>query len=99
MKQTPIAWFDRFGKEIKSHDFTQAQVDHTLFFKHSQDGKITIFVVCVDDIILIGDNIDEMESLKGILAKEFEIKEQTRSFGLTKETHPRPLEGNWDVRV
>ncbi|RVW80771.1 hypothetical protein CK203_050703 [Vitis vinifera] len=78
----------RFGKEIKSHDFTQAQVDHTLFFKHSQDGKITIFIVCIDDIILIGDNIGEMENLKGILAKEFEIKEQTRNFGLTKEIYP-----------
>ena len=29
----------------------------------------------VDDIILIGNDLDEMERLKGVMAREFEIKD------------------------
>ena len=35
-----------------------------LFVKHSSDQKITILIVYVDDIILIGDNFEEMEEIK-----------------------------------
>ena len=28
-----------------------------MFFKHSKDGKISILIVYVDDIILIGDDV------------------------------------------
>ena len=37
------------------------------FFKHSQHGKKTILIVYVDDIILTGDDIEEIERLKKIL--------------------------------
>ncbi|KAK2968930.1 hypothetical protein RJ640_013461 [Escallonia rubra] len=49
--------------------------DHTMFTRHSTDGKIAILVVYVDDIILTGDDIVEMERLKQCLASEFEIKD------------------------
>ncbi|KAK3027903.1 hypothetical protein RJ639_040280 [Escallonia herrerae] len=42
---------------------------------HSTNGKIVILIVYVDDIILTGDNIAEMERLKQCLASEFEIKD------------------------
>ena len=46
-----------------------------MFYKHLVDGKISILIVYVDDIILIGDDIDRMEKLKGVLANEFEVKD------------------------
>ena len=46
-----------------------------MFYKHSGDNKIVILIVYVDDIILTDDNIMELEKLKGVLAKEFEIKD------------------------
>ena len=46
-----------------------------MFFKHSTEGKIVILIVYVDDIILTGDDIEEMSRLKQSLAKEFEIKD------------------------
>ncbi|KAK2975560.1 hypothetical protein RJ640_011573 [Escallonia rubra] len=39
------------------------------------DGKRTILIVYVDDIILTGDDYEEMNRLKIILTKEFEIKD------------------------
>ena len=45
-----------------------------MFFKHSQDGKISILIVYVDDIILIGDVVREMNRLKTSISSTFEIK-------------------------
>ena len=36
---------------------------------------MTILLVYVDDIIVIGDDFEELQNLKGKLAKKFEIKE------------------------
>lgn len=36
--------------------------------------QIAILIVYVDDIVLTGDNKEEMDNLKRSLAKEFEIK-------------------------
>ena len=75
LKQSPKAWFERFTRTIKGYDFTQWQTNHTLFFWHSSNGKITILIVYVDDIILTGNDLEEMERLKDVMAREFEIKD------------------------
>lgn len=41
----------------------------------SGEGKITILMVYVDDIIIIGDDNEEMKKIKQMMAKEFEVKE------------------------
>ena len=60
---------------MKSHCYTHSQVDHTVFFKHSCEGKITILIIYVDDTILTNDDSLEIERLKGLLARDFEIKD------------------------
>ena len=68
LKQSPRALFDRFAKVIKNQGYQQGQSNHTMFFKQSNDGRRTILIVYVDDIILTGDNIGEVERLKNVLA-------------------------------
>lgn len=51
------------------------QTDHTMFIKHSEDGKTTVLIVYVDDIILTGSDLAKMDLLKKSLAIEFEIKD------------------------
>ena len=46
-----------------------------MFYKHSNDNEIVILIVYVDNVILTGDNIMKLEKLKGLLAKEFQIKD------------------------
>ncbi|RVW86325.1 Retrovirus-related Pol polyprotein from transposon RE1 [Vitis vinifera] len=75
LKQSPRAWFDRFAKVIKNQGYQQGQSDHTMFFKQSNDGRITILIVYVDDIILTGDDTGQVERLKKVLATEFEVKD------------------------
>ena len=47
----------------------------TIFYKHLNEGKVVILIVYVDDIVLTGDDCNELEKLKGKLDEEFEIKD------------------------
>lgn len=75
LKQSSRAWFEWFGNVVKRHDFWQSQADHTLFFKHSTKGKIVILIVYINDIIMIGVDLFEINKLKNKLETEFDIKD------------------------
>ena len=75
LKQSPRAWFEKFGKVVRRFGYNQSQGDHTLFFKHSSGGKKAILIVYVDDIIMTGDDIEEMGRLKQLFAQEFEVQD------------------------
>lgn len=74
LEQSPRAWFERFGKAIKS-GYGQSQADHTMFYENSPEGKVTTLIVYAADILLTGDDHNELERLKVRLAGEFEIKD------------------------
>ncbi|RVX14784.1 Retrovirus-related Pol polyprotein from transposon RE1 [Vitis vinifera] len=58
---------------MKKYGFQQSNSDHTLFLKHRQ-GKLTALIVYVDDMIITGDNSEEIARLQEQLASEFEMK-------------------------
>ena len=64
-----LSWFERFKGTIKKRGCSQGQSDHTLSIKHSHNGKVAIFIVYVDDIILTRNYDEEIIKLKEILAK------------------------------
>ncbi|KAI5323321.1 hypothetical protein L3X38_032393 [Prunus dulcis] len=59
---------------MKDYGFKQSQADHTLFIKHGGD-KITMLIMCVDDMVAIGNDAGEIEELQSYWAKEFEMKD------------------------
>ncbi|RVW94907.1 Retrovirus-related Pol polyprotein from transposon RE1 [Vitis vinifera] len=75
LKQSPRAWFDRFTKAVLKLGYKQGQADHTLFVKKSHTGKMAILIVYVDDIILSGNDMEELQNLKKYLSEEFEVKD------------------------
>ena len=54
--------------------YKQGQTNHTLFIKLEANGRRTILIVYVDDIIISGDSILEIENLKEQLRTAFEVK-------------------------
>ena len=64
LKQSPRAWFDRFTRVLRRDGYTQCQSNHTLFIKHLADGKLTVFIVYADDIVLTRNCEEEMVHLK-----------------------------------
>lgn len=75
LKQSLRAWFECFGKAVKSCGYCQSHADYTMFYKHNKEGKVAILIVYMDDIILTGDDIEELKRLKKKLATAFEIKD------------------------
>ena len=93
-------------KYLKQDGYSQTQADHVLLVKHFTDGRITILIVYVDDILLTGNHEGEMRRLKMLLSKEFEIKdlghlkyflgdgsgtEQQRNFNISMQVCSRSL--------
>ena len=74
LKQSPHAWFNRFSKSLHYQEYTQANSDHMLFYKHRNE-KVTILIVYMDDIILTSNDKGERERLKEKLALEFKMKD------------------------
>lgn len=58
---------------MKSYGYSQSNADHTLFYKSSQ-GKISILIIYVDDMIITGDDQEEIQNLERRLSTEFEMK-------------------------
>ena len=74
LKQSPRAWFGKFSKTMLSAGYFQSEGDHTLFIKHSNDGKVALLIVYVDDIIITGSDKEEIQNLEKYLATSFDIK-------------------------
>ncbi|CAL2226490.1 unnamed protein product [Prunus armeniaca] len=74
LKQSPRAWFGRFTMAMKNNGFKQCNLDHTLFLKHRK-GKITSLIIYVDDIIITGNDKQEISQLQDYLATKFEMKD------------------------
>ena len=74
LKQSPRAWFGRFFQAMKTLGYHQCNGEHTLFFKGAQHGLITILIVYVDDIIITGNNLEEVKGLEEQLDKNFKVK-------------------------
>jgi Reverse transcriptase (RNA-dependent DNA polymerase) len=73
LKQSPQAWFGRFCNAMKDYEFEQSDSDHTLFFKRREE-KLTVLIIYVDDMIITGNDRDEIKRLEERLSKEFEMK-------------------------
>lgn len=73
LKQSPRAWFGRFSLAIRKYGFTQSNSNNTLFLKHRL-GNVTALIIDVDDMIITGDDIEEISRLQGQLATKFEMK-------------------------
>ena len=74
-KQSPRAWFGRYMKSMLRINYHPSQRDHTLFIKHNSFGKLMALIVYVDDIIVTGNDEEEIQRLKTYLSNEFEIKD------------------------
>ena len=74
LKQSPRAWLGTFTEVMKKFGYKQSNSDHTIFLK-KKEGNITCLIIYVDDMILTGDDEEEISQLKKNLFTEFEMKD------------------------
>lgn len=63
MEQSPWLWLGRSKKTMVCLGYNQIQRNHTLFFKLSQEGKLTILLIYVDDTNVTCDELIEIQKL------------------------------------
>ena len=58
---------------MRKKGFRKSNSDHTLFLKN-RNGKITDLIIYVDDMIITGNDDEEIIDLQKNLANEFKMK-------------------------
>jgi hypothetical protein len=74
LRQASRQWFSKLSNSLVSLGFRHSEYDHSLFTK-SQNGSFTALLVYVDDIILTGNSLSSIESVKNFLHATFKIKD------------------------
>lgn len=74
LKQASRSWNIRFDQAIKSFGFEQ-NLDEPCVYKRHQDKVVMFLVLYVDDILLIGNDVGVMSSVKVWLSSQFDMKD------------------------
>ncbi|GKE50558.1 ribonuclease H-like domain-containing protein [Tanacetum coccineum] len=74
LKQAPRQWNAKLTSALVECDFMQSKSDYSLFTKKFGDVFIAL-PVYVDDIIIIGNNVSEINKFKQFLKTKFMIKD------------------------
>ncbi|KAM2881066.1 hypothetical protein COP2_014191 [Malus domestica] len=74
LKQASRTWFTTFSEAIQKAGYHQSKADYSLFTK-VRGTSITVVLIYVDDVLITGNDLQEMEQLKAFLLKRFRIKD------------------------
>lgn len=74
LKQASRAWNERFHVFVEKLGFKRGASDQCLYVKRTKTGLLFL-VIYVDDILIIGSDLKEIEAVKRSLASEFEMKD------------------------
>ncbi|GJT70509.1 retrotransposon protein, putative, ty1-copia subclass [Tanacetum coccineum] len=74
LKQASRSWNKRFDEEIKRFGFTQ-NLDEPCVYQKASGSNVTFLILYVDDIIIMGNHIPSLQSVKDYLGKCFAMKD------------------------
>ena len=66
LKQASRTWFSTFFHVIKSVGFQQSKTDYSLFTRQN-NSSFTVLLIYVDDILLTGNDLTEIQRVKDCL--------------------------------
>ena len=72
--QASRSWNKRFDSVIKAYGFIQT-FGEACIYKKVSGSSIAFLILYVDDILLIGNDIEFLDSIKGYLNKSFSMKD------------------------
>ncbi|GJW40335.1 retrotransposon protein, putative, ty1-copia subclass [Tanacetum coccineum] len=74
IKQASRSWNKRFDEEIKRFGFDQ-NLDEPCVYQKASGSNVTFLILYVDDIIIMGNHIPSLQSVKNYLGKCFSMKD------------------------
>ena len=74
MKQASRSWNIRFDEVVKGFDYIKNEEEACVYKKES-GRSVAFLILYVDDILLIGNDIPILESVKTLLKNSFSMKD------------------------
>ncbi|GJU40903.1 retrotransposon protein, putative, ty1-copia subclass [Tanacetum coccineum] len=74
LKQASRSWNKRFDEEIKRFGFDQ-NFDKPCVYQKASGSNVTFLILYVDDIIIMGNHIPSLQSVKDYLGKCYAMKD------------------------
>ena len=75
LKQASGQWYKTFDSFMMSKGYKRTNVDHCVYVKQFVVGKSTICLLYVDDMLIVGQDVNMIHRLKVELSKTFEMKD------------------------
>ena len=75
LKQAPRQWYLKFDKFMSEQGYTRCHSNHCVYLKRKNDGSYIILLLYVDDMLVAGSNMQEINVLKRKLANSFAMKD------------------------
>ena len=74
LKQASRSWNIKFDQLVKSFGFIQCP-DEPCVYKRRSENVVVFLVLYVDDILLIGNDVGTLSSVKVWLSNQFDMKD------------------------
>ena len=74
LRQAPRAWHTRLKEELEGLGFRASKTDPALFVKGT-GCDATYILVWVDDILMAGKGMEEIEAVKQLLGEVFDVRD------------------------
>lgn len=74
LKQAPRQWYKKFDSFMLSAGYMRCQADHCCYVKKFENSYV-ILLLYVDDMLIAGANIVEINKLKKLMSEHFEMKD------------------------
>ena len=73
LRQAGRQWYAKLSNFLLSHNYILSTADNSLFLKH-KGTNTTALLVYVDDIVLTGNDTEEIARITNLLDQQFKIK-------------------------
>jgi hypothetical protein len=75
LKQSPRQWYKRFDSYMIKIGYMRCEYDCCVYVKSLDDGSFIFLLLYVDDMLIAAKSIVEVNKLKVLLSKEFDMRD------------------------
>jgi hypothetical protein len=75
LKQSPRQWYKQFDSYMIKIGYRRGEYDCCVYLKSLDDGSFIFLLLYVDDILIATRSIMEVNKLKVLLSREFDMKD------------------------
>ena len=75
LKQVPQQWYKKFDSFMMSQEYKRTIAYPCVYVRRFPDDKFTILLLYVDDMLIVGQDVDMIQKLNREFSKTFDMKD------------------------